>query len=231
MTIPFSLQPRNAHQDLIDFLLMIPHCIALSGIKGSLGRFFSVPIPQSVDVSVMQQQAAHLLQQLDDWAGNHPHLCCTQPANLVTTIDFRVKFEDQGQLTPDSPKLIMPDTFVALTAATYKATRLILVLLVDKVTGSSNSSRAGSVSESSTRSSPSSVFEDAMECSRAILQISEYFESKHPVGFDFMRSVFPLVVVAILSPEEKQRQTARQTLNRWGESRGLGGLCGAWVDI
>ena len=71
---------------------------------------------------------------------------------------------------------------------------------------------------------------DAGKHANAILEISEYFESTHPVGFDFLRCVFPVAIVALLGTSEKQKTTARTTLDRWGAKRGLGGLCGAWID-
>lgn len=129
------------------------------------------------------------------------------------------------------PALVLPDTFVALTAATYKATDIILTLVLHKTTP--KTAIASVLNPETTVLNPSGLDFIARATRHAddIISISNYLESTHPVGFDFLRSVFPLVVVAILGPSVQQQEIASQTLDRWGEKRGLSGLCGAWTHI
>ncbi|PVI00830.1 hypothetical protein DM02DRAFT_493388, partial [Periconia macrospinosa] len=123
-------------------------------------------------------------------------------------------------LTPGTSVLTLPESFVALSAATYEAIRLILCLLLDKI--SSEWSRSPTMSVKSPASAspvsfgPSlSHMDTAIASSKAILDISAHMESKHPVGFDFMRSVFPLVVVVCIAPREEEERLGRKMLERW----------------
>lgn len=45
-----------------------------------------------------------------------------------------------------------------------------------------------------------------------------------------MRSVFPLVVVASVGPRIEEESVARDMLDRWGQKKGMAGLCKAWLQ-
>jgi hypothetical protein len=128
---------------------------------------------------------------------------------------------------------MLPDTFVAFTSGTYKAIHLILTLIIHKLTP-----KTSIASVLNPTSAPSldiipeiDLIARATRHAKDILDISTFIESTHPVGFDFLRSVFPLSIIAILGPRMREQKLARQMLTRWGEKRGLPGLCGSWVDI
>jgi hypothetical protein len=226
MTIPFIIQPRNAHQYLADILLAIPGCISLTGMTGSMSRFFSTPIPSRVDLRPVQERTSQLLQDLTQWADENPHLTCVSAGPMIVTSDLGRAVNGAVLTNSGSPTLtmVLPDTFVALTAATYEAVRLILTLLQHKIFP-----RPAKSSQSPVDPLPS-LIASATTYARSILEIVTFLESTHPVGFDFMRSVFPLVVVAILGPEAEEQNSALDMMERWGESRGVGGLCGVWIN-
>jgi hypothetical protein len=121
---------------------------------------------------------------------------------------------------------MLPDTFVALTAGVYKATHLILTLLLHKISPESSYDIYGLSSNHT-----SSLLARAKIEAEDIVEISEYVDSTHPIGFDFMRSVFPLVVVAIVGPTKEEQAKARRLLERWRVVRSIGGICSAWVDV
>ncbi|KAF1997330.1 hypothetical protein P154DRAFT_441415 [Amniculicola lignicola CBS 123094] len=230
MTIPFAGLPKNAHQYLADILLAIPACIALSGLKGSLGEAFSTPISYNIDLAAVQRRTWELLQEVDDWAKKFPHLTKTSNGPTIVDREMGIGISGAVPLTPDSTSLILPEAFVALTASTYYAIRLILNLLAHKISPRPLISPISPSNANEMRSQSSfELISIATECSRNVLDIAGFLESTHPVGFDFMRSVFPLVVVAVLGPQAHEQKIAQEMLRRWGESRGIGGLCGAWT--
>ncbi|KAF2744764.1 hypothetical protein M011DRAFT_479524 [Sporormia fimetaria CBS 119925] len=229
MTIPFILTPKTAHMHLTDILLAIPGCIRLTGTERTLSGFFVNPLPLNVDLDPVRLRTLHLLGDLDRWAKRHPHLCTTMPARVTCTTEDMTTPIDTS--TPESPSsaVKIPNTFVAMATTAYKAAHLILTLLLEKV-----SPTIAVDSEDASPESPSpsaSLLEQATEDAKDILKLSIYMESTHPVGFIFLRCVFPLVVVCILGPSREDRKAAREILDRWGAERGLGGLAGSWVSV
>ncbi|KAF2117031.1 hypothetical protein BDV96DRAFT_644466 [Lophiotrema nucula] len=231
MTLPFVLSPKNAHQLLNDVVLQIPACIALSGLKGSLGDVFTRDIAPGTDLGPVRERTAQLIQNLDDWADKYPHLCEAKPGTQVVALDMGIYKSPTSPQTPASPSLMLPGTFIALIAASYNATRLILTLLQQKISSFDlDPTPTTAVPHPMTpiQSPNLGATLKAVKFSQTILAIASYLESTHPVGFDFMRSVFPLVCVAALGPRPEDQNVAKEMLVRWGTSRGVGGLCGAW---
>ncbi|KAF2638645.1 hypothetical protein P280DRAFT_404355 [Massarina eburnea CBS 473.64] len=234
MTIPFENASRNAHHQLADILLQIPPCISQCGIEpGSMRKFFAEPIPPGIDLRPVEQCTRELLQDIENWALRFPSLTYTGSGEqIVAATDTELDVNGCKPANSDRSYIILPDSFVALTASTYEAIRVILYLLLDKVSVDWSISPAFSgTSPASSLSYTSSLVDNAIIASQAVLKNSSYMESTHPVGFDFMRSVFPVVVVATLAPRLHEQQEAEEMLNRWGRSRGMAGLCAAWLNV
>lgn len=234
MTIPFIIQSRNAHQYLADILLAIPGCIGLCGMGGSMSSFFSRPLPPRLDLRPVRERTAQLLRDLTEWADKHPHLTSVSPGPLVVTLDMAKEVSGSALTNPDgspSSTVVLPETFVALTAATYEAVRLILTLLLHKISPQPDKFPPAPADPNTPPQFPTdSLISSAATSARSILEIAMFLESTQSVGFDFMRSVFPLVVVGILGPQAEEQKSAMKMMERWGESRGVGGLCGAWIN-
>jgi hypothetical protein len=231
-TLPFLITPKSAHMLLTDILLSIPECIRLSGVEGTLRGFFSKSIPSGTDLEPVREGAKRLLHQLNQFAERHPHLCTTVPTTQITTEDWTTPI-DTSTPPPSFPAIVLPDTFVAMTTAAFKAAHLILTLLLHKVSPDSEGSTPISVSDDASAASPpatATLLTNAASHAKDILDITSYMEKTHPIGFSFLRCVFPLTVVAILGPLEEDQRTAREMLDRWGAQRGLGGLSGQWVN-
>ncbi|KAF2732488.1 hypothetical protein EJ04DRAFT_565947 [Polyplosphaeria fusca] len=225
MTVPFSVSAKNGHQTLTDIILQIPSCTALCGLTGNLGDIFVQQIPDAIDLRHAQRRTAELIQELEDWGNQYPHLCTRSDGPMFVSMDMSIPSAED----PGSPSLVLPDTFVALTAATYKATRLILTLLQNKISPNVLTTPISLThSDSSTNSPSPDAIASATLDAQSILDITLFLETNRPVGMDFMRSIFPLVLVASLGPGVKEQQAAKKMLTRWGTSRGVGGLCGAW---
>jgi hypothetical protein len=239
MTLPFVNMSRNAHLGLSDVMLQIPGCIGLCGVKGSLRKFFATPIPPGTNLQPCRERANQLIAELNRWAETYPYLATlasTSTTNSADTTSSSIKSDPSStELTTQKPKprinpaMLPPDSFIALTVATYEAVRLPLTLLLYKITTEDTA-----IPNTSTTppSPPASVLYDlAAASASALLQTTSCLESTKSVGFDFIRTVTPVVVVAILGPQPEQIAQARSTLKRWGDSRGLGGLVGAWLHI
>jgi hypothetical protein len=230
MTIPFVNMPRNAHHDLADVMLMIPECIGLCKTKGSLRTFFNTPLPSNVDLEPCRKRTKELIRDLHQWAATYPYLTTLSPGLHVVPADVAslsvsgVKPAFEGS----SSSVILPDSFVALTVATFESVQLTLTLLLRKL-----NTQDPKLNEASTSQSPSttSLFDQAIRSANIILETAFHLEGTKTVGFDFIRSVTPVVVVAILGPTEELTGNAMAMLKRWGEKRGMNGLVGAWMHL
>lgn len=243
MTIPFVNMPRNAHHDLADIMLMIPGCIGLCKINGSLRTFFNTPFPPGIDLEPCRKRTIELLANLDKWAATYPYLAKPSSglqiveANMANLYVSGVKPAFEG-----SRDVILPDSFVALTIATYESVQIILTLLLHKLIThvseqhtphqKSSPSSSSSVSPPPPPSTPpTALFNQAVHSAEIILKTARHLEGTKTAGFDFIRSVTPVVVVAILGPTEEKTESAMAMLKRWGEKRGMNGLVGAWMHL
>ncbi|KAJ4322357.1 hypothetical protein N0V94_002466 [Neodidymelliopsis sp. IMI 364377] len=230
MTIPFANMPRNAHHDLADIMLMIPACIGLCNIKGSLRTFFRTPIPSGIDIEPCRRRTRELIKDLDAWATAYPYLATLASdlqivaADMATLAVSGVKPAFEGSTT----NFVLPDSFVALTVATFKSVELTLDLLLHKL-----NTQDPKLTQPSSLHSPetAALFDKAVQSANMVLKTAGHLEETKTVGFDFIRSVTPVVVVAILGPTEEQIDNAMAMLKRWGEKRGMNGLVGAWMHL
>ncbi|KAF1925930.1 uncharacterized protein M421DRAFT_68666 [Didymella exigua CBS 183.55] len=228
MTIPFANMPRNAHHDLADIMLMIPDCIALCKINGSLQTFFNTPFPPAIDLEPCRKRTKELIDNLDEWAATYPYLAKPSPslqiveANMANLAVSGVKPAFEG-----SKNVILPDSFVALTIAIFESVQIALRMLLHKM-----NTQDPKLNDLSPRSSPTSTSSiQAVRSAEVLLKTTGHLEGTKTVGFDFIRSVTPVVVVAILGPTTELKENAMAMLKRWGEKRGMNGLVGAWMHL
>ena len=237
MTIPFIDMPRNAHHDLGDIMLMIPDCTGLCGINGSLRTFFNSPFTPNVDLEPCRRRTKELIANLDEWAAAYPYLAKPAPGlQIMETNMANLSVSGVKPAFEGSKDVILPDAFIALTIATFEAVQLTLTLLLYKLNTQDPKlyeANARSSSASSSFSAPTSpaLFEQAVQSAEVILKTAGHLEGTKTVGFDFIRSVTPVVVVAILGPTQELTSNAMAMLKRWGEKRGMNGLVGAWVHL
>lgn len=236
MTIPFANMPRNAHHDLADIVLMIPDCIALCRVDGSLRTFFNSTLPPNLNLEPCRKRTRALIEDLNRWAAAYPYLAHLPSGHHIIAADMAslsmsgVKPAFEGSSTD----VILPDSFVALTVATFESVQLTLTLLLHKlITQDSNLCEAESASWITLPSSPSPsiLFDQAVRSANLVLKTAGHLEATKTTGFDFIRSVTPVVVVAILGPTEDLTSNAMAMLKRWGEKRGMNGLVGAWMHL
>lgn len=279
ITIPYTQTPKNAHMCLIDILFAIPHCIRLVSRATHLKSFFAQPLPSDTDLGSITARTIQLLHGLDDWAEKNPHLCTTIPTSRVTTEDMHTPLSTiaSSQQQNKQMAILLPDTFIAFASGTFKATYMLLSLLLLKLsqdaqkhsatapsfpaapgrpsyvphatanhilipadsysTPSPASSTSTSPSESQSTTPPPSTSSilptrqletHAAQLANEIIELSWHLDRSNATDFSFLRAVFPLVIVAVLAPRLEQRGRAKHILERWGRTKGLGGLCGSW---
>lgn len=243
-TTPFIDEPKSAHQEIADIMLLIPETIAmLDVVPGSLRRFFDQPLPFGAAVGRVAARIKDWLQFLDTWAIRFPYLTKAPRGEVLVTIDMTnfsagVNVTNNGEMT-------LPNSFIAFTAASYQALRLIIFLLLHKITHRVTPSST-SVSDHSpgypsppsgsppavARDDEASFLETANTAARNVLDIAKYQETTHQIGgFDVLRTVFPLVIVGNLGPGQKEKDSAVAMLTKWGHQRGITGLCTAWLNV
>ena len=208
-------------------MLSIPPCLSLCRIPGPLNEFFARPVPPNTDLTVARTQTARLLVQLNEWASRFPDLCDLDSSVIVKTASPSPK--GSTSTSPSSPSPL-PDpaiTFNALSSSTYHAVHLTLLLLQHKV--STDPLRTPEQHSTRPKPIPESVLQKSRFHTESILQNSAHLEDNYPLGFDFMRSVFPLVVVSSIAPRDVDKRAADDILARWGARRGVGGICGPWI--
>lgn len=237
MTIPFINMPRNAHHDLADIMLMLPYCTNMCGIKGSLRTFFNLPFPPGINLEPCRTQAHKLSAELDAWAATYPYLA--KPASGLQIVEANMANLSVSGAKPafqGSKNMILPDSFIALTIATYEAVHLTLLRLLHKLETQAPESQVASPQSThslspSASTTGSMLFNQAVKSAEVIMKTAGHLEGTKTVGFDFIRSVTPVVVVAILGPTQELTNNAMAMLKRWGEKRGMNGLVGAWMHL
>lgn len=237
MTIPFINMPRNAHHDLADIMFMIPACTNLTGVKGSLRTFFDSSFIPGVDLEPCRKRTQELIDELDTWATTYPYLA--KPASGLQIVETNMANLSVSGAKPafeGSKDMILPDSFIALTIATYESVHLAVLRLMYKLNTEDPGPQGASPQSTNYSSPPPSyssllLFDQAVESAEVIMKTARHLEGTKTVGFDFIRSVTPVVVVAILGPTQELKMNAMTMLKRWGEKRGMGGLVGAWMHL
>ncbi|RMZ68356.1 hypothetical protein GMOD_00009972 [Pyrenophora seminiperda CCB06] len=229
MTIPFIDAAPDPHQSLANVELMLPHCMALLQIPGTLRAVFEAPIPPSLDVRPCADLALKLLRQLDEWAATYPHLTrfsnksreTTPTATTTTTTapgsSAPKAHKSQTQKKKTKQKI---DTSTALIASNYASDRLILTSLLYKLHTQST------MSPDLYDSTPTTHYlDEAMQCGMDIMKAMAAIEAAQGPGLDFLRSIIPLVSVAFTAPSAELRGSAMVMMGRWvGRVGGLATL-------
>jgi hypothetical protein len=217
MTLPFIGKPRDAHQSLADIELMMPYCMAMLEIQGSMRVLFSTPIPSHVDVRPSKELACKLIRDLDVWAKTYPHLTSVSKSSRGTPVDRGTsKLPRRGSSSSSSP-----DTFVALIASNYMADRLALSMLMYKM--QTGSTAPIEVYENTT----AHYYDVARRATLDIMEAAAEIERAQTPGFDLLRSIAPVMAVAFAAPTPELRNGAVDMMQRWaGKIGGLGSIIG-----
>lgn len=216
MRIPFEGVKKDAHQRLADIELTLPICMQKLQISGNLRRFFATPIAAHVDVEPCRALTLKLIEDIHQWAREFPNLTniAKDPQDVINSANRSAKGLDIANDNAQSPPL--PDTFVALIASNYVATKLALFGLMHKMATQSVTP------PQSPEATATDWFAEAALCAKAILRGAENVENAQTPGFDLLRSIGPLVSVVCIGPGEEQFRAAGVILQRWTTK--IGGL-------
>jgi hypothetical protein len=205
LTTPFVDMPKDPHQHLADIHLMIPHCAAYLGIQGSLRVIFETPVPANVDTTPGRELGYKLIQDLDHWAKENPHL--TKP---FVARDTTPNSKSSPRSTKKkSPKLEASSATAAIISANYMADRVLLNMLLHKMHTESD------ISSMTHESSITHYFSEAQKYSQNILEFAAEVERAQKPGFDLLRSVVPVVIVSCAGPTIELRNEAKGMIYRW----------------
>jgi hypothetical protein len=203
MTLPFIDMPRDPHKSLTDIELMIPHCVALLQIPGTLRVVLETPIPRHIETEKCLEMTKKMIVDLDAWAEEYPDM-----AKVATNAPSPSE-TDTSLASGDSKNREGSDTFVPLKS-NYLATRVTLNMLVHKIYTESQSSPDASKSLSL------QYLEDAVDASNAIVKAGLEVEQASAPSFDVGRTIAPLLTVVCAGPTTELRNTAWEIMERWG---------------
>ncbi|KAI1509787.1 hypothetical protein PtrARCrB10_08463 [Pyrenophora tritici-repentis] len=215
MTIPFIDMPPDPHQSLANIELMLPDCVTLLGIPGTMRAVFDTPIPPHVDTRSCADLAIKLLDQLDEWADTYPHLTRFSRSRETTPVSNSPSKASKNK----ARKSNSIDTVTALVASNYAADRLHLNSLMYKIHTQSTTP------PESDGNSTAHYFDEAMQCGLDIMKAMAAIEQVSAPGLDLLRSIAPLVTVGFTAPDLELRNDAMVMMGRWvGRVEGLGAI-------
>ncbi|KAE8825064.1 hypothetical protein HRS9122_10163 [Pyrenophora teres f. teres] len=213
MSIPFIDMAPDPHQSLTDIELMLPHCMALLEIQGTMRAVFDTPIPPHVDARPCAELAIKLLGQLDEWAEAYPHLTRFSRSR-DTTPAAGPPSKARTKKARKSDSIV---TVTALIASNYAADRLFLNSLMYKI--HTQSTTRPELYEDST----AHYLDEATRYGLDIMKAMAAIEQASALGFDLLRSIVPLVMVGFTAPDVELRNNALAMMGRWvGRVGGLG---------
>jgi hypothetical protein len=203
-TKPFNERGKTLFHQLIDIMLVIPASLAHAGLVGPMDLMI-LKLSKSDNLPAgMERKYRQLLEQLENWWETYQR----SPAELAPEKLFKLseptlKYEEVEEVAQYSPTLFLHrDTVTAFNVSLYNATSLILHTILRAIAIASE--------RSTPRSDPSGDskyhLKEAIAHSNSILHISATHQEKKPVGADFMRNMFPLKMVILLSPPEQSEQ-------------------------
>jgi len=215
MSIPFIDMTPDPYQSLTNIELMMPHCMALLEIQGTIRALFETPISPHINVRPCKKLAAELLGQLDEWAKTYPHLTRFSKSRDTTPVSESARKANKKK----AQKSDSVDTGSAIIVSNYTSNRLLLNSLMYKIR--TQSSTPPELYEKPT----DHYLDEATQCGLDIMKAMAAIEQAKAPGLNLLRSIAPLVTVAFTAPNAELRQNATAMMGRWtGRVGGLGAI-------
>ncbi len=192
-------------------MMLVPHalkhCDQWTSLTEALHSFSRAPL----NGPRIEQQCVQLLKKLDDW-----WIKFGMKTQMVQSLP-----EYSSMAEEPIANVSFPNTFTAFTYSIFNATVIVLRTALMALSSSHSPSDFACIRETQT--------ELILSHCDYILHIAAFHGEKCPMGFDFMRSIFPVKIVEILSPSKKQRVQAKEVTKKWGVFMGLDGILTAEV--
>ncbi|MCJ1414003.1 hypothetical protein MMC32_000328 [Xylographa parallela] len=209
-TIPFAKRSKTVDDRVVDVLTVMPETLLSSGITGTSATS-STAYEHGFEFS---SQAMSFISQLEALWPEVEALLTSAGLNYEGFAPYAgddVQLVRMWRCTPTG--FNYPDLPTATTIAFY---HLAWTLILSPVCGSeAGRQRYGSL---------------IMAHCASILAVATFVDgnnngSVYNSGCSYLRMVFPLRIICLISPSLMQRQSAWYRLERWRTVKGMGGIC------
>ena len=195
-TIPFGENGKTLLHQLVDIIMFIPLCLAQVGHMGPMDRTVMKLAKCDSLPPGLEQNYRRLQGQLESWWEAYEATPPEESEMLFTMTDSNPKKYEKVPGVEYSPTLFLQqDSVTTFTVSLYNCTSLIVHTVLHAL--SIASERLG---YPSTPGNSKYHLKQAIIHSNSILEISNQQQEKKPNGMDFMRTMFPLRIVEMLSP-------------------------------
>jgi hypothetical protein len=196
LTIPFGENGKTLLHQLVDIIMFIPLSLAQVGLMGPMDQTV-MKLARSEALPPGLEQKYHRLQgQLEAWWEAFESTPLEESEMLFTMTDSHpMKYERVPGVAYSPTLFLRQDSVSGFTVSLYNCASLIVHTILHAL--SITSERLG-------RKLPADTakyhLKQAIFHSNSILDISLQHQEKKPNGMTFMRTMFPLRIVEILSP-------------------------------
>lgn len=197
-TVPFEVNPKVAYDKLLDLLLLIPSC--LSFLNRTI-RTWGLDITKDQDMRLeLESLVSSILRRLQEWWQEYAeeHASHGRDANSF----------GEPQPSSVSTEPYYPNSFDAACTAQYHAATMVLCALLTFC------------------SYGTQTYEAQIEWhSSRILASCSYMMMNRTSSAGTIMMVYPLKIMCRCSLNQLQRRTAFEILGRWGQKKGIHGIC------
>jgi hypothetical protein len=184
----------------VDILLEIPQCLALSS------RLEALELMDQVSAGAIKQELARQIQspicKLSQWWSLHRE-------EVFGDYSYDEYIEPAIPTVFDAPRInTFPDTATATTIAYYDTAIVFVQHLLSFVS-----------------ENPAICHSLVKQHAASALAAAKYHESCGPYSGGTFMMIYPLKVICLITPCDKQRRQAQRALLTWGMTRGLEGVC------
>ena len=204
-TLPYLQQGKQPLDKIVDILLQFPRIYAARNNMRTQRAQERFSDPPGYNVAQAQDLIARLQTYWQE-CGN-----LISPGYDYSSFAERTNFETVSSdwIIETTVPITYRDPFVASSVAMYDAATVLANSLAWQ-------SGAGFTELYKQRI--------VVHCA-SILQAAVYHESQGPNSGGSIQMVFPLKVICRVTPSDDQRQQAQIALGRWGDKRGVDGIC------
>ena len=205
-TVPYLQEGKQPLDKIVDILLQFPRLYAACNKMRTRRAQDRLSDPPGYNV---ETQAQNLIARLQTYWQEWGNLI--SPGYDYSSFAERSNFETDSLdwIIETTVPITYRDPFVATSVAMYDAA----IVLANSLAWQSG---AGSTELYKQRI--------VLHCA-SILQAAAFHESLGPNSGGSIQMVFPLKVICRVTPSNDQRQQAQIALGRWGEKRGVDGIC------
>ncbi|KAE9379506.1 hypothetical protein N431DRAFT_327075 [Stipitochalara longipes BDJ] len=199
-TIPFGDNGKTLLHQLVDIIMSVPLYLAQAGHVGPMDRTVMKLAKSDTLPPGLEQNYRRLQGQLESWWEAF-ETTPPEESEILFTMTESKKYEKVPGVDYSPTLFLQQDSVTAFTVSLYNSTSLIVHTVLHAL--SIASERLG---HTVPPGSSKYHLKQAIIHSNSILEISIQYQEKKPNGMDFMRTMFPLRIVEMLSPPAQSFQ-------------------------